>query len=71
MIDYTQFDYSILFIAVLVIGYGIYALIRGEFQWNFTTAKRIERPVSFWLSIAFSFIGGGLMLMLGMNICPC
>lgn len=45
--DFTQFDFSRIFVGVPVLGYCIYALIRGEFRWRFTTARRSERPVLF------------------------
>jgi len=66
MIDYTK-----LFIAVLVLSYVLYALIRREFQWKFGTVKQTDQPVRYWLSIAFFLVVGGGMLMLGMNICLC
>jgi hypothetical protein len=52
-------------------GYAAYALqsgsIQGSTMWHFTTIERDERPTAYWLTVAFYFSYGALMIVLGLN----
>jgi hypothetical protein len=48
-------------------GYVAYALQRGSIHWRFTTFERDDRPVAYWLAVAFVFSYGVLLIALGLN----
>jgi hypothetical protein len=61
-----------LFLTVpLAWGYVAYALQSGSihwsFFWRFTTAERDDKPVAYWLAVAFVFLYGVLLIVLGLN----
>jgi hypothetical protein len=52
-------------------GYAAYALQSGSIHWSilwrFTTVERDDRPVAYWLAVAFLFLYGVLLIVLGLN----
>jgi hypothetical protein len=52
-------------------GYVTYALQRGSIHWSSlwrsTTIERDDRPVAYWLAVAFVFFYGALLIVLGLN----
>jgi len=48
-------------------GYAAYALQSGSIHWRFTTVERDDRPVAYWLAVAFFFLYGALLIVLGLN----
>jgi hypothetical protein len=52
-------------------GYTAYALqtgsIHGSTQWRLTTIERDERPTAYWLTVAFYFSYGALLIVLGLK----
>jgi hypothetical protein len=61
-----------LFLTVpLAWGYVAYALQSGSIHWSrywrITTVERDDRPVGYWLAVAFYFLYGVLLIVLGLN----
>jgi|SRR5476649_86380 hypothetical protein len=52
-------------------GYAVYALqirsIHGSTQWRLTTIERDDRPTAYWLTVAFYFSYGALLIVLGLK----
>lgn len=52
-------------------GYGAYALQSGSIHWSSawrsTTLERDDKPVGYWLAVAFCFSYGVLLIVLGLN----
>jgi hypothetical protein len=57
--------------APLAWGYVAYALQSGSIHWSrfwrLTTVERGDRPVAYWLAVAFYFLYGALLIVLGIN----
>jgi hypothetical protein len=57
--------------APLAWGYVAYALQSGSIHWSrfwrLTTVERDDRPVAYWLAVAFFFLYGVLLIVLGLN----
>ena len=61
-----------LFLTVpLAWGYVVYALQSGSIHWStlwrFTTLERDDRPVAYWLAVAFYFFYGAVLIVLGLK----
>jgi hypothetical protein len=48
-------------------GYVAYAFQNGSIHWRYTSVERDERPVAYWLAVAFVFLYGALLIVLGLN----
>lgn len=52
-------------------GYVAYALQRGSIHWSrywrITTVERDDNPVAYWLAVAFFFLYGALLIVLGLK----
>jgi hypothetical protein len=52
-------------------GYVAYALQSGSIHWSrfwrLTTIERDDRPVAYWLAVAFFFLYGAFLIVLGLN----
>jgi hypothetical protein len=52
-------------------GYVAYALQSGAIQWSaywrLTTVERDDRPVAYWLAVAFYFFYGAVLIVLGLK----
>jgi hypothetical protein len=52
-------------------GYVAYALQSGSIHWSalwrFTTVERYDRPVAYWLAVAFFLLYGALLIVLGLK----
>jgi hypothetical protein len=52
-------------------GYTAYALQRGSIHgasgWQITTIERDDRPVAYWLTVAFYSSYGAFMIILGLH----
>jgi hypothetical protein len=57
--------------APLAWGYVAYALQSGSIHWSclwrFTTIERDDKPVAYWIVVAFFFSYGALLIVLGLN----
>jgi hypothetical protein len=57
--------------APFALGYVAYALQSGSIHWSifwrFTTVERDEKPVAYWLAVAFVFLYGAFLIDLGLN----
>jgi hypothetical protein len=52
-------------------GYVAYALQSGSIHWSaywrITTVERDDKPVPYWLAVAFFFSYGAFLIVLGLN----
>ena len=52
-------------------GYVAYALQSGSIHWSrfwrLTTIERDDRPVAYWMAVAFFFLYGAFLIVLGLN----
>ena len=52
-------------------GYVAYALQSGSIHWSaywrFTVVERDDRPVAYWLAVAFFFLYGAFLIVLGVH----
>jgi hypothetical protein len=53
--------------APLAWGYVAYALQSGSIHWRFTTVDRDDSPVAYWLTVAFVFLYGAFLIVLGLK----
>jgi hypothetical protein len=52
-------------------GYVAYALQSGSIHWSaywrLTTVERDDKPATYWLAVAFYFLYGALLIVLGLH----